>query len=272
MAVRSGSAGDERRTIRRAIDGARVRGHEMAATVVMLRDVGDAGVRSMDVDLPIALEAHEPPEARGLKRDDVRLMVSTLADDSIEHARFRDVGHWLHEGDVLVVNTRPTINAALDVRSEAGEPLCLHLSTRLPGGLWTVEMRTPGPVASLPYRGGHAQMRLQLAEGASATLLAPYPIGDGLAATSRLWVAALAIGESWIDYLARNGRPIRYSYVERQWPLAAYQTVFATEPGSAEMPSAGRPFTTELVTALISRGVQIAPLVLHTGVASLEDH
>ena len=51
-----------------------------------------------------------------------------------------------------------------------------------------------------------------------------------------------------------------------------YQTVFATEPGSAEMPSAGRPFTPELVTRLVSTGVQIAPLVLHTGVASLEIH
>ena len=49
-----------------------------------------------------------------------------------------------------------------------------------------------------------------------------------------------------------------------------YQTVFATEPGSAEMPSAGRPFTTELVTQLVSHGIQIAPLLLHTGVASPE--
>src|SRR6185295_7074349 len=45
-----------------------------------------------------------------------------------------------------------------------------------------------------------------------------------------------------------------------------------TEPGSAEMPSAGRPFTPELVTRLVSRGVGIVPLVLHTGVASLESH
>jgi S-adenosylmethionine:tRNA ribosyltransferase-isomerase len=51
-----------------------------------------------------------------------------------------------------------------------------------------------------------------------------------------------------------------------------YQTIFAIEPGSAEMPSAGRPFTPELVTHLVSTGIQIAPLLLHTGVASLEDH
>lgn len=71
-------------------------------------------------------------------------------------------------------------------------------------------------------------------------------------------------------YLRAYGRPIRYGYVTRDWPLPAYQTVFATEPGSAEMPSAGRPFTTELVTRLVTAGVVVAPVTLHTGVASLE--
>ena len=69
---------------------------------------------------------------------------------------------------------------------------------------------------------------------------------------------------------AETGRPIRYSYVPRDWPLATYQTVFATEPGSAEMPSAARPLTAEIVTRLVSRGVVVAPIVLHTGVSSLE--
>ena len=55
-----------------------------------------------------------------------------------------------------------------------------------------------------------------------------------------------------------------------QWPIDAYQTVFALDPGSAEMPSAGRPFTAELVTALVARGVLVAPVTLHTGVSSPE--
>ena len=73
-----------------------------------------------------------------------------------------------------------------------------------------------------------------------------------------------------VPYLLRYGVPIRYSYVRREWPLAAYQTVFATRPGSAEMPSASRPFTPEVVTRLIARGVTFAPLTLDTGVSSLE--
>ncbi|MGH3648100.1 MAG: S-adenosylmethionine:tRNA ribosyltransferase-isomerase, partial [Micromonosporaceae bacterium] len=71
-------------------------------------------------------------------------------------------------------------------------------------------------------------------------------------------------------HLARYGRPIRYGYVADAWPLEAYQTVFATEPGSAEMPSAGRPFTPELVTRLAAAGIVIAPVTLHTGVSSQE--
>ena len=71
-------------------------------------------------------------------------------------------------------------------------------------------------------------------------------------------------------FLAAHGRPIRYRHVPREWPIEAYQTVFAREPGSVEMPSAARPFTAELVTDLVGRGIAVAPLLLHTGVSSLE--
>ena len=151
-------------------------------------------------------------------------------------------------------------------------PLSLHLSTHLPGGFWTVELRRPGPIASLPYHDAAAGLTLQLPAGARATLLAPYPLVANLDSPSRLWMAALELPDPVHAYLARYGFPIRYSYVKRPWPSSMYQTVFANEAGSAEMPSAGRPFTPELVTRLAARGVEIAPLLLHTGVASLEDH
>jgi S-adenosylmethionine:tRNA ribosyltransferase-isomerase len=225
-----------------------------------------------DFELPATLEATEPPEARGLKRDDVRMLVSNVERDSIAHARFRDLPRWLSEGDLLVVNTSGTLNAALSVSTDAGEPFELHLSTHLPGGFWTVEVRRPGPIASLPYHDAAAGLALHLPAGARATLLAPYPLVANLDSPSRLWMAALKLPDPVHAYLARYGFPIRYGYVKRPWPSSMYQTVFANEPGSAEMPSAGRPFTPELVTRLVARGVEVAPLLLHTGVASLEDH
>jgi S-adenosylmethionine:tRNA ribosyltransferase-isomerase len=222
--------------------------------------------------LPTELEAAEPPEARGLERDAVRLLVSDLERDAIEHACFSDLPRWLDAGDLLVVNSSGTMNAALNATAPDGEAFELHVSTRLPGGFWTVELRVPGAGASLPFRHARAGTTLRLPAGGHATLLAPYPLVGSLESTSRLWMAALVVPDGVPAYLARFGFPIRYSYVKRPWPLPMYQTIFATELGSAEMPSAGRPFTPDLVTRLVSSGIQIAPIVLHTGVASLEDH
>jgi S-adenosylmethionine:tRNA ribosyltransferase-isomerase len=229
-----------------------------------------AGV-ALDFIWPAHIEASEPPEARGLRRDEVRLLVSRVASGEIDHARFSDLPRWLAAGDLVVFNTSATVNAALNVTTESGEGYELHLSTQLPGGFWSVELRKPGPIASLPCRDRRAGTKLSLPGGGAATLLAPYPLVGVLDSPSRLWIAALELPEPALPYLDRHGFPIRYEYVPRAWPPAMYQTIFASEPGSAEMPSAGRPFTPELVTALVSRGVQLAPLVLHTGVASVEE-
>ena len=74
-----------------------------------------------DFELPEHLEAGEPPEARGLRRDEVRLLVSDVTSDTIEHARFHDLPRWLSPGDLLVVNTSATLNAALPASTDDGE-------------------------------------------------------------------------------------------------------------------------------------------------------
>lgn len=225
----------------------------------------------LDFTLPPELEASEPPEARGLARDEVRLMVSYVADDRIVHARFRDLGAFLRGGDLLVINTSGTLNAALIATRADGSPLELHLSTHLPADLWLVELRTlptQSGKGTEPFYGARAGETLRLPGEAQVTLLAPYADQP----QARLWVARLNLPGPLDDYLQRHGFPIRYSYVKRPWPGTFYQTVYATEPGSAEMPSAGRGFTPELITRLVAQGVQIAPLILHTGVASLESH
>ena len=224
----------------------------------------------LDFELPAELEAAEPPEARGLDRDEVRLMVSRPGDANVDHARFRDIGDFLEAGDVLVINTSGTMNAALSAKRDSGEALELHLSTSLPAGLWAVEVRKPTGETTKPFRRARTGETIGLPVGGAARLLASYP-GDREEG-SRLWVAALDLPEPLDGYLDRHGFPIRYGYVREEWPLDYYQTVYATERGSAEMPSAGRAFTPELITRLVSYGVQIAPLILHTGVASLEDH
>ncbi len=227
----------------------------------------------LDFQVPHELEASEPPEARGLARDEVRLMVSYVEDNHVIHARFRDLPNFLEPGDLLVINTSGTMNAALDATREDGAKLELHLSTHLPADLWVVELREPNGSSTKPFYQAQAGETLRLPGGAAVTLHEPYRF-DGIQSENipkRLWIAALRLPNSLNDYLAQYGFPIRYEYVKRRWPLSYYQTVYATEAGSAEMPSAGRAFTPELITRLVARGVQIAPLLLHTGVASLEE-
>jgi S-adenosylmethionine:tRNA ribosyltransferase-isomerase len=224
--------------------------------------------------LPPDLEAAEPPEARGLARDEVRLMVSYRATDRVIHTRFREIGSFLTPGDVVVINTSGTLNAALPATRADGTPLELHLSTHRSGDVWSVELRAPGDKGTRPFLQATSGEMLRLPAGATINLLAPYASDRQTApnGSTRLWLASLNLPCSWQDYLKRYGFPIRYSYVKGFWSIEYYQTVYATEPGSAEMPSAGRAFTPELITHLIARGIKFAPLILHTGVASLESH
>ncbi|MBT2490084.1 S-adenosylmethionine:tRNA ribosyltransferase-isomerase [Streptomyces sp. ISL-96] len=236
-------------------------------------EVGGAVVEGFAV--PGELAARVPAEERGAGRDDVRLLVSRGTE--VSHHAFRELPGLLRAGDVLVVNTSATLPAAVDGRVEAaagrgaGERLVVHFSTLGDDRRWAVELRTPEETgATLPHPGGPAGTVVRLP--GDGRLVLEEPVGaDG----ERLWWARVSARDV-PGLLRRYGRPIRYGYTERDQPLAAYQTVFALPSpdggGSAEMPSAGRPFTAALVAELVSRGVQFAPLTLHTGVASAEAH
>lgn len=213
-------------------------------------------------DLPEERAASEPPEARGLERDEVRLLVARP--QGIEHAVFRDVGSFLQPGDLVVVNTSATLPAAVDGTRD-GRAIIVHFSAPLDDGSWTLELRSPD--GSGPLLDGTAGEVIELEAGGRAEVLSAY---GGVEGRSRMLRTRLYLDGPAEDYLARVGRPISYPYVPKRWPLAVYQTVFAREPGSAEMPSAARPFTAELVTDLVTRGIALAPVVLHTGVSSFE--
>jgi S-adenosylmethionine:tRNA ribosyltransferase-isomerase len=214
--------------------------------------------------LPPELSAGQPPEARGLRRDQVRLLVA--APDSVCHSRFDRLTRFLRPGDLIVVNNSATLAAAVDGTRAGGEPVVVHFATPVRGGTdsdWIVELRRPDQ--SGPVREAVPGEVVRLAAGAVLTLLAA--IGDG----GRLWQARLGPDPGDVlAYLFDHGRPIGYGYLRNRYPLRLYQTVFGTVSGSAEMPSAGRPFSAELVTALVSAGVGIAPVTLHTGVSSQE--
>ncbi len=209
-----------------------------------------------DFELPHALEASAPPT----RRDGVRLLVA--ARQRLEHARFDRLGEFLDPGDLVVVNTSGTLSAAVRGDRADGSAVTVHFSAELSDGQWVVEVR-PARRATGPVPDLRADEAIVLPHGIPLVPLAPHPPGQ-----NRLWRARISVEGGVPAYLAHVGRPIRYAYVPGRYPASAYQTVFAREAGSAEMPSAGRPFTTELVTELVARGIVVAPITLHTGVSS----
>ena len=224
----------------------------------------------MRFEVPSHLEAAEPPELTLGRRDAVRLMVSVGATSPI-HSRADRLAQFLDPGDLVVINTSATVPAAVDAVTGDGEQVVVHVSTELPTGLWLVEIRRPAADATTSPHDGLDAGRLTLAGGATLDLLGP------MTGSARMWVASPHLDQRLLDhhlldYLDRWGRPIRYGYVPASWPIDAYRNVYAIEPGSAEMPSAGRPVTAEVLASLVARGVVVAPLVLHTGVASSESH
>ncbi len=215
----------------------------------------------MNADIEAApgfVEATEPPERRGIPRDAVRMLVTDRAAGTHAHARFIDISSVLRTGDLLVVNDSATLAAAVPASRASGETLTLHVATKIDTRIWMVEPR--GAVL--------CGEELRLPGGGSAVMIAPVE-----PERPRLWYAWFQLPLGMAAYLAEYGGPIRYGYVKQSFPISDYQTMFARDgdvDGSAEMPSAARPFTPRVTDALRRAGVEIAAITLHCGVASFE--
>lgn len=225
---------------------------------------------------PGSLTAPSPAEARGLRRDEVRLLVAR--GDQLTHTRFGEIADQLEPGDLVVMNASQTVAGEIDaVLSGPGatpEKVVVHVATDLRDGTWVIEIRT-APDAAWAVLDARPGQRLVIAGPdveAVLTVREPYPRSESspTGIGNRLWRASYTGEPALAEVLEQIGRPIAYGYLDRRYPIEDYRTIFGTTPGSAEMPSAARPFTPEVVTRLVARGIAIAPVVLHTGVSSQE--
>lgn len=232
-----------------------------------------------DFTLTGAQIAAGPPEALGVPRDGVRLLVAAPG-EPLRHRRARDLPSVLRAGDLLVLNTSDTLPAALTGVTATGERVEVHLSTVLPAsGLapaealaareseWVVEFRRPAPPASTETDADRSGTVVHLRGGGLVTVLDSHPGGRS---RSRLWVASLSTPAPLRSWLTEYGEPVRYGYVRAPWPLSSYRTTYADTPGGAEMPSAGRALTGRLLRRLRARGVRVADVLLHCGLSSGE--
>jgi S-adenosylmethionine:tRNA ribosyltransferase-isomerase len=216
-------------------------------------------------NLPPELSAKEPPERRGIARDRVRLLVIERATHEVVHTRFDHLGEYLRAGDLLVFNSSRTLPAALDgCGAPEGPCIELRLAEHLPDDTWLALLLCQrGDPFGCGLRTG---MQIVFDENLIGSVL------EQDKRIPRLWrVRFSKSGTELLDALYRLGRPVRYEYVAAPWDLDYYQTVYAREPGSAEMPSAGRAFTWQLLFDLKRRGVRVAYIVLHTGLSSYMD-
>jgi S-adenosylmethionine:tRNA ribosyltransferase-isomerase len=236
-------------------------------------------------ELPPGRIATRPPEERGLARDEVRLLVATPG--PVQHLRFRQLPEVLDPGDLLVVNTSATVPAALDATRQDGRPVVVHVAGPVPGspvgsssatGAMASAVRpdadaTAGPhIVELRRLDGFGPVldaepgeRLTLASGGRLRLVAAVDPPH-----RRLWAASFSLDGPLEDLLERDGRPVAYGYLEDRYELAVHQPAVARHPGSAEMASGARPLTPQVVTDLVTRGINVAPVVLHAGLSSLE--
>jgi S-adenosylmethionine:tRNA ribosyltransferase-isomerase len=214
--------------------------------------------------LPEDRVAREPPERRGLARDRVRLLVLDRATHRRTHTRFDRLADFLRPGDLLVFNASRTLPAALDAETGDGQRVEVRLAQHRPDGSWlALLVCRDGPPFGCDLRPG---ARLHAGGDLGAVL------GERDARVPRLWSLRFSHdGADFFDRLHRLGRPVRYEYVAAPWPLEDYQTVYATHPGSAEMPSAGRAFTWKVLFDLRRRGIASTSVVLHTGLSSYLD-
>ena len=215
--------------------------------------------------LPPELSAKEPPERRGIARDKVRLMVIDRSSGRVEHTRFDHLGEFLRAGDLLVFNSSRTLPASLvGCGAQGGPCMEVRLAEHLPDDSWlALLLCQKGDPFSCGLRSG---LEINFGEGLTGTV---YDRDEHI---PRLWrVRFSKSGAELVDLFYRLGQPIRYEYVSAPWDLDYYQTVYAREPGSAEMPSAGRAFTWQLLFDLKRRGVEVAYIVLHTGLSSYMD-
>ena len=197
-------------------------------------------------ELPLDAIAQVPAEPR----DASRLLVLDRADRRLDHAIFREIGDWLREGDLLVVNDSRVIPARLPATREGGgvaELLVLRPIERGSGG-WEALVR--------PSR--------RVAVGAVVTLRS----GDRVEVGERLGDGTRAIrfdGDPHAIMAAAGEMPLPPYIHDRSAAAERYQTVYARPPGSAAAPTAGLHFTPELLASLDDQGVSRASVTLHVG-------
>lgn len=216
-------------------------------------------------NLPDALSATKPPELRGVNRDRVKLLVINRGNGSTFNSTFNHLSDFLKKGDLLIFNSSRTLPASLKtIRSKKNLPSEIRLAEHLPDDSWLVLILFEGEKKNDSAL--KAGQRIEFDAGLTAV------IEDRDSRNPRLWKVRFSEkGAELINIFYKIGKPIRYGYISAPLPLEYYLTVFAVDPGSSEMPSAGRAFTWKMLFDLKNNNIATSFVTLHTGLSSYMD-
>ncbi|RHW42059.1 S-adenosylmethionine:tRNA ribosyltransferase-isomerase [Neobacillus notoginsengisoli] len=209
---------------------------------------------SIAFHLPLSLNASAPPERRGVRRDHVRMMVLSKETGHACHDQFYHLDRYLASGDVLVLNNSRTIPAILKGRAASTSlELEIRLARKIDDRRWHALL-----VSTEGVKEGETIVFSAQLQGVVEKTTPDSPLS---------MIRFSKSGTSLFNEIYSIGEPVRYEYIEDPWDLDYYQTVFASHPGSVEMPSAGRAFTWEMLFKLRKKGVKITFIQLHTGLS-----
>lgn len=205
-----------------------------------------------DYDLPESSIAQTPAEPR----DSSRLLVMDRRAGSLEHRLFREIGDYLHAGDLLVLNQTRVIPARLYARKPTGGRVELLLLRRRDLLTWEALVGGKG------LRIGKQMVLVEEEDAGPPLPLIQAEVIEELDGSERL----IRFSEPVEPYLARVGHVPLPPYIhEKLTDPERYQTVYAREPGSAAAPTAGLHFTPQLLASLENKGVGLAWVTLHVG-------
>lgn len=213
---------------------------------------------AFDFDIGSSRIPSDPLELRGGRRDGARMAVLDRNAATITHAMFVDIYDYLRAGDLLVLNDSYVLSNSLSFLI-GGEPGEVTVCGHEPDGTSMIEVE---PRA----RAKPGLILVSTDDGELAcTLLSRYP--------DQLWKARFAPAERLAPTLERFGRRTdeTVSLDPEHWRRepAAYRSVYATKPGSLDIPSAGLHYSDELLGRLTDKGVEMAHVTLHVGATEI---
>ena len=207
-------------------------------------------------DLPKELIAQDPLTDRSASR----LMILDKRTGEIRHEVFRNIVHYLHPTDCLVINDTKVIPARLyGTRIDTGAVIEILLLERRSDTDWECLVR--------PGKKARTGCQLQFGDrsdpqgGMTGEIVDVLPDGNRV-----IRFTYDGIFEEILDQLGQM--PLPPYITHKLQDKTRYQTVYAKYDGSAAAPTAGLHFTKELLQQIQDMGVKIAHVTLHVGLGT----